>query len=126
MASKAAPPQGESAGWWDESASPAGHTGRRQSPRVDYHHTPHNYHNNTTYDDDTRSGVGFWDRVARIIVAILLPPLGVFFQTGCNKDLAINVLLTLLGCVFDQYTAVLSSNCYQKAHHVNVCLHMTL
>jgi len=26
-------------------------------------------------------------------------PLGVFFQVGCNKDFAINCLLTLLGCV---------------------------
>ncbi|MFW6359238.1 MAG: YqaE/Pmp3 family membrane protein [Chroococcales cyanobacterium] len=33
----------------------------------------------------------------RIIIAILLPPLGVFLQVGFGKDFWINVLLTLLG-----------------------------
>lgn len=37
--------------------------------------------------------------IPRLICSILLPPLGVFFQEGCTKDLAINILLTLLGCV---------------------------
>jgi uncharacterized membrane protein YqaE (UPF0057 family) len=37
--------------------------------------------------------------IPRLICSILLPPLGVFFQVGCNKDFAINCLLTLLGCV---------------------------
>ncbi|OWZ16955.1 Protein Ric1, partial [Phytophthora megakarya] len=27
------------------------------------------------------------------------PPLGVFFQHGCDKDFAINCLLTLLGYI---------------------------
>ncbi|KAG6614199.1 Protein Ric1 [Phytophthora cinnamomi] len=40
-----------------------------------------------------------WDKTARLICAVLLPPLGVFLQTGCNKDLAINALLTLFGYV---------------------------
>ncbi|RLN54781.1 hypothetical protein BBJ29_007848 [Phytophthora kernoviae] len=35
----------------------------------------------------------------RLLCSILLPPLGVFFQVGCTKDLAINVLLTLLGYI---------------------------
>lgn len=108
MASKAVPHQAEPTrdlergGWWDESASPAGYTGGHPPPRVDYQQQQHHYHNATNYhavDDNRRSDVGFWDRVAMIILAILLPPLGVFFQTGCNKDLAINVLLTLLGYV---------------------------
>lgn len=40
-----------------------------------------------------------WDKTARMICAVLLPPLGVFLQTGCSKDLAINGLLTLFGYV---------------------------
>ena len=33
----------------------------------------------------------------RILVAILLPPLGVALETGINRDFWINVILTLLG-----------------------------
>ncbi len=33
----------------------------------------------------------------RILIAIILPPLGVFLQVGLGKDFWINVLLTLLG-----------------------------
>lgn len=33
----------------------------------------------------------------RILLAILLPPLGVFLQVGLGKSFWINVLLTLLG-----------------------------
>lgn len=33
----------------------------------------------------------------RIIVAIFLPPLGVFLQVGLGKDFWINLLLTILG-----------------------------
>ena len=33
----------------------------------------------------------------RIIIAILLPPLGVFLQVGLGKHLWINVILTILG-----------------------------
>ncbi|KAF1782710.1 Proteolipid membrane potential modulator [Phytophthora cactorum] len=54
-------------------------------------------------DDERRSSASTsdfdWDKTARLICAVLLPPLGVFLQTGCNKDLAINGLLTLFGCV---------------------------
>ncbi len=35
--------------------------------------------------------------IIRIIVAILLPPLGVFLQEGLGKHFWINVILTLLG-----------------------------
>ena len=35
----------------------------------------------------------------RIIIAILLPPLGVFLQVGFGKDFWINILLTLLGYI---------------------------
>jgi uncharacterized membrane protein YqaE (UPF0057 family) len=37
----------------------------------------------------------FW----RILVAILLPPLGVFLQVGLGKQFWINVLLTILGYI---------------------------
>ncbi|KAK2743529.1 hypothetical protein FQN57_004826 [Myotisia sp. PD_48] len=32
-----------------------------------------------------------------IIVTILVPPVGVFFISGCSPDLLINIILTLLG-----------------------------
>ncbi|CDO53241.1 similar to Saccharomyces cerevisiae YDR276C PMP3 Small plasma membrane protein related to a family of plant polypeptides that are overexpressed under high salt concentration or low temperature [Geotrichum candidum] len=35
--------------------------------------------------------------IFKIILAIILPPLGVFLERGCNSDLLINVLLTCLG-----------------------------
>lgn len=37
--------------------------------------------------------------ILRIILAIILPPLGVFFQVGLGKHFWINILLTLLGYV---------------------------
>ncbi|EPX81932.1 YqaE/Pmp3 family membrane protein [Salipiger mucosus] len=35
----------------------------------------------------------------RIIVAILLPPLGVFLQVGLGKHFWLNILLTILGYI---------------------------
>ncbi|MEN9870583.1 MAG: hypothetical protein RLZZ535_813 [Cyanobacteriota bacterium] len=35
--------------------------------------------------------------VIRIILSILIPPLGVFLQVGIGVDFWINILLTLLG-----------------------------
>ncbi len=35
--------------------------------------------------------------ILRIILAIILPPLGVYVTTGLNRDFWINVLLTILG-----------------------------
>lgn len=37
--------------------------------------------------------------ILRIILAILLPPLGVFLQVGFGLQFWINILLTLLGYV---------------------------
>lgn len=37
--------------------------------------------------------------IIRIIIAILLPPLGVFLQEGLGKHFWINVVLTILGYV---------------------------
>ncbi|GAD56348.1 MAG: uncharacterized membrane protein YqaE (UPF0057 family) [Limimaricola cinnabarinus] len=37
--------------------------------------------------------------ILRIIIAIFIPPLGVFLQEGLGKHFWINVILTLLGYV---------------------------
>ncbi|UWR31103.1 YqaE/Pmp3 family membrane protein [Sulfitobacter sp. W002] len=37
--------------------------------------------------------------IIRIIIAILLPPLGVFLQEGLGKHFWINIILTLLGYI---------------------------
>jgi uncharacterized membrane protein YqaE (UPF0057 family) len=37
--------------------------------------------------------------VVRILIAILLPPLGVFLQVGIGLQFWINILLTLLGYI---------------------------
>lgn len=44
------------------------------------------------------SGGGSMDLV-RIILAILLPPLGVFLQVGFGMHFWLNILLTLLGYI---------------------------
>ena len=36
-------------------------------------------------------------KVLQIILAIVLPPLGVFLKAGAGKDLVINIILTILG-----------------------------
>ncbi|MDO3379036.1 YqaE/Pmp3 family membrane protein [Geoalkalibacter halelectricus] len=37
--------------------------------------------------------------LVRVLIAILLPPLGVFLQVGIGKHFWINLLLTLLGYI---------------------------
>jgi uncharacterized membrane protein YqaE (UPF0057 family) len=37
--------------------------------------------------------------LVRILLAVLLPPLGVFLQVGLGRQFWINILLTLLGYV---------------------------
>ena len=37
--------------------------------------------------------------ILRIVLAIILPPLGVFLQVGPTKHFWINVLLTILGYI---------------------------
>ncbi|KIW74059.1 plasma membrane proteolipid 3 [Fonsecaea pedrosoi CBS 271.37] len=37
--------------------------------------------------------------ICKIILAIILPPLGVFLERGCNADFFINILLTILGYI---------------------------
>jgi uncharacterized membrane protein YqaE (UPF0057 family) len=35
--------------------------------------------------------------ICKIVLAIFLPPVGVFLERGCGADFCINVLLTILG-----------------------------
>jgi uncharacterized membrane protein YqaE (UPF0057 family) len=37
--------------------------------------------------------------IIKIILAIILPPLGVFLERGCGADFLINILLTILGYI---------------------------
>ncbi|KAF8321722.1 putative cation transport-related protein [Clavulina sp. PMI_390] len=37
--------------------------------------------------------------ILKIIFAVILPPLGVFLERGCNSDFFINILLTILGYI---------------------------
>ncbi|KAH9525918.1 plasma membrane proteolipid Pmp3 [Dermatophagoides farinae] len=37
--------------------------------------------------------------ICKIILAIILPPLGVLFERGCSADLIINIALTILGYI---------------------------
>lgn len=39
------------------------------------------------------------NELIKIILAIILPPLGVFFQVGIGKHFWINIVLTLLGYI---------------------------
>lgn len=43
--------------------------------------------------------MAFHSDICKIILAIFLPPLGVFFERGCGADLLINILLTILGYI---------------------------
>ncbi|KAG5990854.1 plasma membrane proteolipid Pmp3 [Claviceps spartinae] len=37
--------------------------------------------------------------ICKIILAIILPPVGVFLEVGCSSHLLINILLTILGYI---------------------------
>jgi uncharacterized membrane protein YqaE (UPF0057 family) len=37
--------------------------------------------------------------ICKIILAVILPPLGVFLERGCGADLCINILLCILGYI---------------------------
>jgi uncharacterized membrane protein YqaE (UPF0057 family) len=49
--------------------------------------------------DDVRDFAGVHMDVLRILLAILLPPLGVFLQVGIGLQFWLNILLTLLGYI---------------------------
>jgi uncharacterized membrane protein YqaE (UPF0057 family) len=71
----------------------------RHTSHGDWTHTPP-----TSFDrrgrplTDTRSTVTGSD-IIKIIFAILLPPLGVFFEVGLKGHFWLNILLTLLGYI---------------------------
>jgi uncharacterized membrane protein YqaE (UPF0057 family) len=59
-----------------------------------------NYRWRGTYQDEIAGDEkGFLVDLLRIIIAILLPPLGVFLQVGIGKQFWINILLTILGYI---------------------------
>ena len=48
--------------------------------------------------------------IIKIIFAIILPPLGVFLERGCNADFLINILLTILGYIPGKFLRPLTSS----------------
>lgn len=54
--------------------------------------------------------------ICKIILAILLPPLGVLLERGCGADLLINILLTILGYIPGTRSTL-------KSHHCSLCRH---
>ena len=48
--------------------------------------------------------------ICKILLAIILPPLGVFLERGCNADFLINILLTVLGYIPVSHTAASKNN----------------
>ncbi|THY19108.1 hypothetical protein D6D00_07831 [Aureobasidium pullulans] len=55
---------------------------------MDFQYRQHAFHRIHTLSD-----------IIKIIIAIILPPLGVFLERGCGADLLINLLLTILGYI---------------------------
>lgn len=47
----------------------------------------------------TQADIQFFSDICKIILAVILPPLGVFLERGCNADFLINILLTILGYI---------------------------
>lgn len=47
----------------------------------------------------TQADIQFSSDICKIILAVILPPLGVFLERGCNVDFLINILLTILGYI---------------------------
>ena len=56
---------------------------------------PHPYDSNRPVTRRTATG----GDVIRILIAILLPPLGVFLQVGLGLHFWLNILLTILGYI---------------------------
>lgn len=40
-----------------------------------------------------------WTDICKVILAVILPPLGVLAERGCGVDFLINIGLTLLGFI---------------------------
>lgn len=47
----------------------------------------------------TKADIQISSDICKIILAVILPPLGVFLERGCNADFLINILLTILGYI---------------------------
>lgn len=47
----------------------------------------------------SRSSDGLGGDILKILLAVILPPLGVFFEVGLTKHFWINIILTILGFV---------------------------
>ncbi|KAH9001218.1 hypothetical protein EDB92DRAFT_30893 [Lactarius akahatsu] len=41
--------------------------------------------------------------ICKILLAIFIPPLGVFLERGCGADFLINILLTILGYIIQTW-----------------------
>ncbi|CAG8528447.1 16324_t:CDS:2 [Gigaspora margarita] len=57
--------------------------------------------------------------ICKIIAAVFLPPLGVFFERGCGTDLLINILLTLLGYIPGKKVQEINNQC-QSLQTINI------
>lgn len=87
--------------WWEESP-PVQRTTATPITPLHYHE-----HSDTKNTEDTKRDAELCCyKAALSVCAFLLPPLGVFLQTGCDKNLIINILLTIIGSV--QLTRVLT------------------
>ncbi|KAF1325963.1 Ric1 protein, partial [Globisporangium splendens] len=84
--------QDQERGYWDESASP-----QNAKPNSAYYTPAAPTPTIVVVPIEKEDDGAVLNKCVHIILAVLLPPLGVFFQTGCSKDLAMNVLLTILG-----------------------------
>jgi uncharacterized membrane protein YqaE (UPF0057 family) len=50
-------------------------------------------------NEKSKSGASITMELIKIIISIILPPLGVFMQVGIGKHFWLNILLTLLGYI---------------------------
>ncbi|TVY56918.1 Plasma membrane proteolipid 3 [Lachnellula cervina] len=73
--------------------------------------------------------------VCKIILAVFLPPVGVFLERGCGADFLINILLTILGYIpgiihalYVHHPEVLNlsgGGLQQSSHHKNFTMTKT-
>ena len=54
--------------------------------------------------------------IIKIILAIFLPPVGVFLERGCGADLLINILLTVLGYIPYVLHYTMTRSCNTTSH----------
>ncbi|KAM0189790.1 hypothetical protein ACHAPA_008593 [Fusarium lateritium] len=48
---------------------------------------------------ESQGGILESSDICKIILAVILPPVGVFLERGCGADFFINILLTILGYI---------------------------